>query len=61
MNNANNINSHFGDDYTKFHEQVKSEKIAISPKLKSVLLRVADRIKDKAFRDKAVERIKKVA
>lgn len=54
MNNANNINSHFGDDY-------KTEKIAISPKLKSVLLRVADRIKDKAFRDKAVERIKKVA
>lgn len=61
MNNANNINSHFGDDYLKSDEQVKSGKIAISPKLKSVLLRVADRIKDKALRDKAVERIKKVA
>ena len=54
MNNANNINSHFGDDY-------KAEKIAISPKLKAVLLRVAESIKDKALRDKAVDRIKNVA
>lgn len=48
MNNANNINSHFGDDYTKFHEQVKSGKIVISPKFKAAL-------------DKVVERLKKVA
>lgn len=50
----NSINSNFGDDY-------KTEKIAISPKLKAVLLRVADRIKDKAFRDKAIARLNKVA
>lgn len=52
------INSHFGDDYFKSDEQVKSGKIVYSPKLKAVLLRVADGIKDKAFRDKAVARIK---
>ena len=50
----NSINSHFGDDYN-------TEKIAISPKLKAVLLRVAARIKDKDFRDKAINRIKNVA
>lgn len=61
MNNANNINSHFGDDYFKSDEQVKSGKIVYSPKLKDVLLRVADRIKDKAFRDKAIARLNKVA
>lgn len=47
MNNANNINSHFGDDYEQFHEQVKSGKIAINPKFKAALDKVIDRIKNK--------------
>lgn len=54
----NSINTHFGDDYLKSDEQVKSVKIVYSPKMKAVLLRVADRIQDKALRDKAINRIK---